>query len=1726
MSPITRSNRVCETRAFFPAISLACALVISDSPAATIDKADNADALNLTSSWTGGVIPGAFDTAQWTGLAGANATQLGGDLSFQGLLIGSTGGSVTVQNGNTLTLGTAGIAMGAATQDLTISSNLTLAAGAQAWNVAAGRTLSLNTGTFTRTAGATLSVSGAGTVSVGMTGIANDASEGGGILGPWVTTGTGSATTYAQLVAGNISPYTAGTSGAANVIASGSTAATNYTITTAAAATYGLNRTLNTLRNTVGASSITMGNSTGQINLTVNGILNSGTDTLTIAQGGSNAASGVMVGANNGRELVLNAANAQIAVTGRIINNTGGASSVTVTGPNTVTFGGTSTFTGDLTVNGTLAAGTGQGTAPTASNLGALQPAANRNIIVNNGGTLSLTGGNVLGTGASTNTLANTTLVVNSGGLFRSGLDGAAAGWWNKIGATTLNGGTIRLGSGANNTNFQALALIGTVTVTGSRAASIENFAASNTTTNAVHLGQNAAADQSIIFDVADVTGSSATDLNVSTKLINTSANLVASGLTKTGAGTMTLSATNGYTGATIISAGTLQIGDGTNDGNISTTSSVTNNGSLVYNLVGSQTYANPVTGSGSITLIGGGSLTLSNATNAAGNTTLTAGALKLNGTFGSISVADSTANLLGISAGGKISASSLSFAGDAVVSLPITVAPGSPALITLVGALSTTPANGKVTINTSSAPLLNGTYDLISAGSFTGNLSDFELQMSSGTNSRQAASLILTGSTIALNVAGDSPKWTGAVNGNWTTNAIADPKNWKLITAATGTDFITLDNVLFDDTATGVTALELSDGDIAAGIISFNNSVKNYSISSPLGYLITQGSLSKSGSGALTLSSGNSFSDPITFTGGVLNLGNSGALGSAPLNIESGIAKSLDNTTGIALALTGNNPQNWNDNFTFVGTSDLDMGNGTVTLGGTGLTRSVNVTTGSLTVGKTVSTTQGLTKLGAGTLIVGSVGVGAASSVLGGPLDVAAGTVQINRTGVDTANSGDFTTTGISGNGTIANGAVAERWLMVNTAADQIFTGTLTNGGTGGLGLDKQGAASLTLNGSLSYTGQTTVDGGSLTISSANSAAGTFAQVNNGKLVINHPQALGTAATIRLAGNNVAQLDLAVDGGLNAYGFQFGTTTNSTIFSNRATPGDGVNHTLTTLGANGVGGGTLNVAAGDKVIGGAARLTFTTLGLSAGSVQTTVVAPSTASVTIGDVSKVANTPAQTLELGGTSVDNFVTGTIANGTATVSLVKSGASTWTISGANNTYTGNTNIGTANGAGVLRVTASGALGTGSIIFDGSGGAPGPTSRLELSGGITLANAITLSQRNNASANILNTSGGNVLTGVINLNAGGTQATLQVDAGSLTITGPVTAGAITPRTLVLAGAGNGEISGSLSNNATNAAGVLNLTKVGTGIWNLTAANTNTGAINVNGGTLYLSGDSPAATGPVTVAASATLAGNGDLGGTIVVQANGRLQLAVAALSANQVTRDIAGALDLSAVGDILALTAATTPANGQYTLVTAGGGITGHTAGVLDDTVIELTGVTGTVSVVGNSLILTVGTGPSAYAAWLTSFGLDSATTGLPTADPDSDGFNNATEFLLGGSPIAGQSVPQIHALIADTTADADALPELVLTIAVPVNAPAFSPGSPTSTATFESFIATVRGTTTDLSTFGATVTPVTPITTGLAAAPVLGGVTYEYRSFSLGGSNETTGKGFLQVTVTTP
>jgi autotransporter-associated beta strand protein len=160
------------------------------------------------------------------------------------------------------------------------------------------------------------------------------------------------------------------------------------------------------------------------------------------------------------------------------------------------------------------------------------------------------------------------TLVLNNSGALRNGvapitlagnLTGdttgiAVGGFHNALGALTMNGGTLTTYNGVS-LGFQAYALKGDVSVGGSSASYIS--AGGTSGFNGVHLADNAAG-VTRIFDVADVTTSSAADLIVSARLLNASGAGAATALTKSGAGTLVLSGSNSYTGSTTISEGTL----------------------------------------------------------------------------------------------------------------------------------------------------------------------------------------------------------------------------------------------------------------------------------------------------------------------------------------------------------------------------------------------------------------------------------------------------------------------------------------------------------------------------------------------------------------------------------------------------------------------------------------------------------------------------------------------------------------------------------------------------------------------------------------------------------------------------------------------------------------------------------------------------------------------------------------------------------------------------------------------------------------------------------------------------------------------------------------------------------------------------------------------------------------------------------------------------------------
>jgi len=122
-------------------------LIAPNARAATRTKANNTDNLNLTTSWTGGVVPGSGDIALWdsTVTGGNHNYFLGADLNFGEIQITNPSGAVGLNSGTLTLSGVSGVGidMSSATHPLNINCDVILGA-AQSWNT--GGTSGINTG--------------------------------------------------------------------------------------------------------------------------------------------------------------------------------------------------------------------------------------------------------------------------------------------------------------------------------------------------------------------------------------------------------------------------------------------------------------------------------------------------------------------------------------------------------------------------------------------------------------------------------------------------------------------------------------------------------------------------------------------------------------------------------------------------------------------------------------------------------------------------------------------------------------------------------------------------------------------------------------------------------------------------------------------------------------------------------------------------------------------------------------------------------------------------------------------------------------------------------------------------------------------------------------------------------------------------------------------------------------------------------------------------------------------------------------------------------------------------------------------------------------------------------------------------------------------------------------------------------------------------------------------
>jgi fibronectin-binding autotransporter adhesin len=588
---------------------------------------------------------------------------------------------------------------------------------------------------------------------------------------------------------------------------------------------------------------------------------------------------------------------------------------------------------------------------------------------------------------------------------------------------------------------------------------------------------------------------------------------------------------------------------------------------------------------------------------------------------------------------------------------------------------------------------------------------------------------------------------------------------------------------------------------------------------------------------------------------------------------------------------------------------------------------------------------------------------------------------------------------------------ALSPAAISVDTALTYTFTGPGSISGP--TGITKRGGGSLVIqnSGTNDFTGGLNIEAGNIQIGS------------NDRLPVNGTVTLSDVATAALDLNSFNQTLLALNGGGATGGnVQLGAgTLTLTGAGNHAGVIQGSGSLVRSGTGNQVLAGANTFSGGTAITGG--RITVANASGSGLGTGPVVISPG-GELALGDGTDTGSIAATTIANDGllvinrsddTTLDKEISGTGA-------LSKTGDGTLLIDSAK-TYGGLTNV---NGGG-LRVTHPQALGTATVAAtDGTIINNGPTARLELSGGITLAEPIQLAQKQSTALDapcLINVDGNNTLTGPINLAGGGSNWNIWSNAGKLTIAGTATnTNTTNTRNIRFYGDGDGEILSDLANGAGTSltAVIMN----GNGTWTLAGNNTNTGPTTVNSGTLLINGTNT--TSAITIAFGSTLGGTGTVGS---VTSTGAIApgVGIGELKAGETTlngvleAEVSGASsDLLSVTGTLALNESKVnitgvPVAASYILATATTAITG--------TPTLETEIPGYELVIDGTALKLNSTSPgSPFTTWA---GLNNlaGNDALPETDVENDGLDNLLEFVLGGDPKANDS-PSVRPLIVDS------------------------------------------------------------------------------------------------------
>ena len=583
------------------------------------------------------------------------------------------------------------------------------------------------------------------------------------------------------------------------------------------------------------------------------------------------------------RALTIGAAGGSVSVSSNLTLSGAitGSGPLAYNGPGQLTLTVDVTLTNSVTVNGgTLALAAGNLTASTL--------AASSGLTINSGGTVQVNTDNSLAGGGAT--LGSLPVTINAGGTL-TGLataDGGAGTSSHIRGVLTLNGGTLTDGGTQSQLYYGTWDLDDGVVVSGG----------TNVSTISC-LNVIPTKSSGTTFNVAAGGTSGGIDLLVSGSLIK-GIYAADTGVIKSGNGVMALAGANTYTGSTLINAGTLAL---TGSGSISGTSVISLASNATFSVSG---LTNPFVLGGSQTL--GGSGTVVGSVQDSGGSNITPGTTN---TPGTLNFTNGSLTLVG--------GETLGFC---LGKTPTSAGGTNNSMIIGVSNL-TINAGTTLNINPIQVALAGGTYKLIT---YTGTLTDNSGGIAAGwtitgyTPAGRVTGVTLSTATpgeIDLIVTGNpaSLVWQG----DNTVNAwdIQTTSNW--LNVATADEFYQLDNVTFNDAGSVAPNLDIQAA-VTPSAVVVSNTAKNYTFSSSVGQGINgAGSLTKNGTGTLTILNNNPYTGATTINAGTVVLGdgvsNDGQLSGSPIidnatlkfNVASGQTQSTTISGSGVVTQTGN---------------------------------------------------------------------------------------------------------------------------------------------------------------------------------------------------------------------------------------------------------------------------------------------------------------------------------------------------------------------------------------------------------------------------------------------------------------------------------------------------------------------------------------------------------------------------------------------------------------------------------------------------------------------------------------------------------------------------------------------------------------------------------------------------------------------------------------------------